>query len=49
MISVHDPTLYNEDLAPIPVERADLGHVQLRVAVGGDERLHPHLHAGVAA
>ena len=32
-----------------PAREAHLGHLQLRVAVGGDVRLHPHLHAGLAA
>ena len=38
--------LYNKDLAPDPAGEAHLGHLQLRIAVGRDERLHPHLHAG---
>ena len=39
--------LYNEDLAPIPPDTPHLGHLQLRLALGRDERLHSHLHAGV--
>ena len=45
----HDPSLYNEDLAPDSARAAHLGTVQLRVAVGRDERVHPDLHAGVGA
>ena len=44
----HDPTLYNEDLAPVPQEKRTWGTLQLRLAVGRDDGLHSHLHAGVA-
>ena len=43
----HDPTLYNEDLAPIPQEQRTWGtynYASLWVAMS---RLHPHLHAGL--
>ena len=42
-----DASLYNQDLAPIPLEKRSWGTYNYASLVGGDERVHPHLHAGV--
>ena len=38
--------LWNKDLAPIPRDRRTWGTYNYAALVGGDERQHPHLHAG---
>ena len=48
-MSRHDPTLYNEDLAPVPQEKRSWGMYNYASLWVGDVGLHPHLHAGVAA